>query len=51
MRNILRMDSFEHAFELGSNKSVKKTSPAVAPYGVCLSFDASKFVESERSFY
>jgi hypothetical protein len=30
---------------------VKKISPAVAPYGVCLSFDASKFVESERSFY
>ena len=28
MRNILRKDSFEHAFELGSSKSVKKMSPA-----------------------
>ena len=32
-------------------QQTREKSPAVAPYGVCLSFDASKFVESERSFY
>ena len=33
----------------GPTNPWKKWSPAVAPYGVCLGFDASQLVEAERS--